>query len=186
MRNNELKEYIKNWCTENNYFNANGDLSDHVAYDVANDMKADIEESSFNTLKELEEDYHQAFDHWYDLFVEDDMLPYLYEFGAISEDEVEVFTLEYGVLLDAETAKAEGFDRRCSNEITFFDLNDAYAEFLKILSKDISCYPNKYYELYSGKMEINAEIAKSINNDCCVADPPKTTLIIEMTMKNRR
>lgn len=75
----KLKEQVIEWLRTYNYFNDEGTLADQVDYDVAYDMKSSFEE---NTNIPLDE-----FDDWYDLFVEDTLLPILREFGAINEDE---------------------------------------------------------------------------------------------------
>lgn len=75
----KLKEQVIEWLRTNNYFNDEGTLADQVDYDVAYDMKSSFEE---NTNIPLDE-----FDDWYDLFIEDTLLPILRELGAINEDE---------------------------------------------------------------------------------------------------
>lgn len=75
----KLKEQVIEWLRTYNYFNDEGTLVDQVDYDVAYDMKSSFEE---NTNIPLDE-----FDDWYDLFVEDTLLPILRELGAINEDE---------------------------------------------------------------------------------------------------
>ena len=75
----KLKEQVIEWLRTYNYFNDEGTLVDQVDYDVAYDMKSSFEE---NTNIPLDE-----FDDWYDLFIEDTLLPILRELGAINEDE---------------------------------------------------------------------------------------------------
>ena len=75
----KLKEQVIEWLRAYNYFNDEGTLADQVDYDVAYDMKSSFEE---NTNIPLDE-----FDDWYDLFIEDTLLPILRELGAINEDE---------------------------------------------------------------------------------------------------
>lgn len=75
----KLKEQVIEWLRTYNYFNDEGTLADQVDYDVAYDMKSSFEE---NTNIPLDE-----FDDWYDLFIEDTLLPILRELGAINEDE---------------------------------------------------------------------------------------------------
>lgn len=75
----KLKEQVIEWLRTYNYFNGEGTLADQVDYNVAYDMKSSFEE---NTNIPLDE-----FDDWYDLFIEDTLLPILRELGAINEDE---------------------------------------------------------------------------------------------------
>ena len=75
----KLKEQVIEWLRTYNYFNDEGTLADQVDYDVAYDMKSSFEENTNIPLNE--------FDDWYDLFIEDTLLPILRELGAINEDE---------------------------------------------------------------------------------------------------
>lgn len=75
----KLKEQVIEWLRTYNYFNDEGTLADQVDYDVAYDMKSSFEENTDIPLDE--------FDDWYDLFIEDTLLPILRELGAINEDE---------------------------------------------------------------------------------------------------
>lgn len=78
--NDRLREFVHTWVKEYNYLNARGTLSDRDAYDVGYDLKPDIEESMFNRAEK------DDFDDWYDLFLEDEIIPILVELGAIYEE----------------------------------------------------------------------------------------------------
>lgn len=78
--NDGLREFVRNWVKTYNYLNADGTLSDYVASDVGYDLKPDIEESRFNQAAK------DDFDDWYDIFLDDEIIPILVELGAISED----------------------------------------------------------------------------------------------------
>ncbi len=76
-----LENFINEWAKQNHYFNEQGNLSEHVVYDVGYDLKPDIEQSEFNQSSQGD------FDGWYDLFLEDVIIPILTKLGAVNEDE---------------------------------------------------------------------------------------------------
>lgn len=78
--NDELRAFVHSWAQEHGYFNNEGTLSDCTLYDVGYDLKPDIEASKFNEATK------DAFDEWYDIFLEDELVPILLELGAVSED----------------------------------------------------------------------------------------------------
>lgn len=82
-----IKQFVEEWATKYGYLDDNGTLSEHVDYDVGYDMKSDIlnEMNKSSIAKAARNDWCP--DAWYDLFLEDTLLPILRNMGAINEDE---------------------------------------------------------------------------------------------------
>lgn len=76
----KFKEQVVKWLRNNNYLDANGTLAGQVDYDVAYDMKSDIQNGT-----DIPDD---EFDSWFDGYLlEDILLPLLRSLGAINEDD---------------------------------------------------------------------------------------------------
>ncbi len=74
----DFKQWIMHWLRTYHYFNENGTLEDYVDYEIAYDMKPDIED--------LVDMHGEEFDTLYDEFVEDTLCPILRQLGAIYEE----------------------------------------------------------------------------------------------------
>lgn len=75
----KFKEQVIDWLRTHNYLDENGTLAGQVDYDVAYDMKPDIQERT-NIPKD-------EFDNWFDAYLlENILLPLLRSLGAVNED----------------------------------------------------------------------------------------------------
>lgn len=75
----KLKDFIYHWAIQHNYFDGNFTLKNHALYDVGYDLKSTVEDSRFNDSP------GEHFDIWYDLFLEDEIIPILISYGALEE-----------------------------------------------------------------------------------------------------
>lgn len=76
---NKFREQVIDWLRTNNYIDKNGTLTGQIDYDVAFDMKPDIQEGT-----NIPED---EFDDWFDAcLLEDSLLPLLRSLGATTEE----------------------------------------------------------------------------------------------------
>ena len=71
-----LKRKIKEYLKDFNYLKAPNDLSGHVDVDIGYDLRPCIED-----------DFGKIDTDWYEVLLEETILPFLREMGAISEDE---------------------------------------------------------------------------------------------------
>ncbi len=78
-----LENYILQWVADSNY----GEISKHDAYDLGYDMKSDIEDSEFNPVQKINEEWEQEYDEWFDLFLEEEIMPILVAHGANYEEQ---------------------------------------------------------------------------------------------------
>lgn len=76
----KFKAQVIDWLRTNNYLDENGTLAGQVDYDVAYDMKSDIQAGT-----NIPED---EFDNWFDAYLlENTLLPLLRSLGAVNEDD---------------------------------------------------------------------------------------------------
>lgn len=78
--NKKLEEFIFNWAKQYKYLDEQGTLNGKDSYDVGYDIKADIENSHFYQAPK------DMYDIWYDLFLEEDILPILITLGAAKSE----------------------------------------------------------------------------------------------------
>ena len=74
-----LEEFILKWARKHRYLDRNNTLKGRQLYDVGYDLKSDIERSQFNDAP------RDCFDYWYDLFLDDCIVPILLAHGAETE-----------------------------------------------------------------------------------------------------